>query len=96
MTTRWRKTHIQSLVKFRQVHPAFTGDDVTLPETGNDAVLAIVRRSGTAGVMALINLSPEPVRGLRFNLSSRTGGDDVTFVLEGTLPAYGTKLIMHW
>ena len=88
--------HVQWLVQTRQAHPAFADDSVQLPSSEQDEVLPVIRGRGAAMVMLIINLSAEPVGGVHLKLPSQTGSGVVDWTLDGTLPPYGTRLIMRW
>jgi glycosidase len=53
--------HYRALVALRKAHPALQTGDLTLVETGNPGLYAILRCADSENLLVLINLSGQPV-----------------------------------
>ncbi len=53
--------HYRTLIGLRKEHPALLNGDAVLIETGNSAVFALLRNSGSESILILVNLGDEPI-----------------------------------
>jgi glycosidase len=72
----------RALIQTRNAHPSLRTGDIFFPSTGNSAVFASLRTSGSETMLVLINLSENPVSDYKLELGDLSG--------KSLLPLYGT------
>ena len=60
--------HYRALIQLRKEHPALLAGDATLIETGNSAVFALLRNSGSESILIVVNLGNKPISDYKLSL----------------------------
>jgi|CXWL01.1.fsa_nt_gi glycosidase len=87
-------SHYRALIQLRTQHPALKLGDAVLIETGNSAVFALLRNSGSEHILIVVNLGDEPITdyGLSLTESLLTDGTLTPASLLGSEQARRLKI----
>lgn len=69
--------HYRALTKLRQEHPALSGGQINLVETGNSGVYGVLRSSEAEKVLVLVNLKDTPISDYQLSLDESVLPDGV-------------------
>ncbi len=78
--------HYRALIALRKAHPALGAGSITLVESGNRAIYAILRNAGSEHILVLINLGGTPINDYSLSLGATLvpDGERTTEAIFGT------------
>ena len=81
--------HYRALIRLRREHAALSIGELTLLETGNPAVYAVLRRTADQTLLVMVNLEETPISDYQLSLSEKliTDGTVTPASLFGTIEA---------
>jgi alpha-amylase len=87
--------HYRALIKLRMEYPALSSGDITLVETGNSAVYAVLRSSDNGKILVMVNLKAVPISDYQLSLKENLLSDGVMtpHSLLGTIDALPVTIL---
>ncbi len=81
--------HYRALIQLRKEHPALLAGDATLIKTGNSAIFALLRNSGSESILIVVNLGKEAISDYKLSLEE----NKLTDGSLSPLPLFGATTV---